>query len=156
MNLQVESTTINSHLRDMTRADLDAVLLIEQTVHEYPWTRGNFSDALVSHNVCQVYEAAGEIVGYVVLMRAVDEVQLLNISIAAAYQRRGLGATLLRAVAAEMRGLSIRRMLLEVRPSNAAARGLYDAFGFTQIGLRRGYYVARQGREDAMVMEYVL
>ena len=140
-------------LRKMNLADVDAVMRIEQGVHAHPWTRGNFTDALKSDCVCKVYEADGEMLGYVVLMPAVDEAQLLDISIAAAHQRKGLGRKLLEEAMKIARGMNMRRVLLEVRPSNVAALGLYRVAGFSQIGLRRGYYPADNGREDAIVME---
>ncbi|MDE2310673.1 MAG: ribosomal protein S18-alanine N-acetyltransferase [Betaproteobacteria bacterium] len=141
-------------LREMNLADMDAIMRIEQRVHANPWTRGNFTDALKSDCICKVYEADGEMLGYVVLMPAVDEVQLLNISIAAGHQRKGLGRKLLEETMQIARGMSMRRMLLEVRPSNVAALGLYRDAGFSQIGLRRGYYPSEDSRrEDAVVME---
>ena len=143
-------------LREMTPADMDEVMRIEQNVHRSPWTRGNFTDALASGYVCKVYEAEGEMLGYTVLMPTVDEAQLLNISIAAGHQRKGLGRKLLGEIKEVARGLNMRRLLLEVRPSNAAALGMYRAAGFREIGLRRGYYAAAGGREDAIVMECLL
>ena len=144
-------------LREMSLADIDAVMRIEQRVHAHPWTRGNFADAIKSDCVCKVYEADGEMLGYVVLMPAVDEAQLLNISIATGQQRKGLGRKLLEETMEIARGMNMLRMLLEVRPSNVAALGLYRAAGFGQIGLRRGYYpCAYNKREDAVVMECVL
>ncbi|MBI5436633.1 MAG: ribosomal protein S18-alanine N-acetyltransferase [Nitrosomonadales bacterium] len=143
-------------LREMNLADIDAVMRIEQHVHAHPWTRGNFTDALKSDSVCRVYEAEGTMLGYVILMPAVDEAQLLNISIAAAHQRKGLGRKLMGEIMEIARGMNMRRILLEVRPSNVAALGLYRDAGFSQIGLRRGYYPADNEREDAIVMECVL
>ncbi len=144
-------------LRGMSLADVDAVMRIEQHVHAYPWTRGNLTDALNSDCVCKVYEVGGELLGYFILMPAVDEMQLLDISIAAAHQRKGLGRKLLGEAMEMARGMNMRRMLLEVRSSNTAALGLYRAAGFREIGLRRGYYPsAANGREDAIVMECVL
>lgn len=143
-------------LRDMTSADLDEVMRIEQSVHRSPWTRGNFADALDSGYVCRVYEDAGGMLGYTVLMPAVDEAQLLNISIAAEHQRKGLGRKLLGEIKEIARGLHMQRLLLEVRPSNVAALGLYRDADFREIGLRRGYYAAASGREDAIVMECLL
>ncbi len=147
---------MNPLLREMNPADMDAVMRIEQDVHAYPWTRGNFTDALISNYVCKVYEDGAEMLGYVVLMPAVDEAQLLNISIAAGHQRKGLGRKLMCEIMETARGLNMRRMLLEVRPSNGVALGLYRAAGFREIGLRRGYYPAVNKREDAIVMEYLL
>ena len=143
-------------LREMNSADVDAIMRIEQRVHAHPWTRGNFTDALNSDSICKVYETEGMMLGYVVLMPAVDEAQLLNISIAAEHQRKGLGAALLDEAKKMARSLNMRRMLLEVRPSNAAALGLYRDVGFREIGLRRGYYPSDNGREDAIVMECLL
>ncbi len=141
-------------LRDMTAGDLDEVLRIEQGVHAHPWTRGNFSDALESGYVCRVYEVAGAMLGFFVLMPAVDEMHLLDISIAATHQRRGLGRGLLEAALQIARGMNMQRMLLEVRPSNTAAIALYSKAGFAEIGRRRGYYPAENNaREDAIVME---
>jgi len=143
-------------LREMNPADMDEVMRVEQSVHAHPWTRGNFTDSLNSNSVCKVYEDGENMLGYVVLMPAVDEMQLLNISIASEHQRKGLGRKLLGEAMDIARGMRMRRMLLEVRSSNVAALGLYCKTGFSQIGLRRGYYLADNGREDAIVMEYVL
>ncbi len=98
-----------------------------------------------------------EMLGYAVLMPAVDEAHLLNISIAAEHQRRGLGATLLHEIMNIARSLNMRRVILEVRPSNLAALALYRKAGFGELAMRRSYYPAvNNGREDAMVMEYLL
>lgn len=142
--------------RVMSLADLDNVLAIEQRVHAHPWTRGNFLDALKSDYMCRVYEAQGRMLGYAVLMPAVDEVHLLNISIDTEYQRQGLGAALLDEMLNAARGLNMQRVILEVRPSNMAALGLYRKAGFSELAVRHGYYPAANGREDAMVMEYRL
>jgi ribosomal-protein-alanine N-acetyltransferase len=140
-------------LRDMTVSDLDTVLRIEQQVHAHPWTRGNFDDALVSGYLCKVAEQGGEAIGYAVLMQGVDDAELLDIGIAAEQQRRGFGRAVLAAVLTLARELGRERVVLEVRASNAAAIGLYRAMGFSEIGLRRNYYVANNGREDAILME---
>lgn len=129
---------------------------IERRIYPYPWTQGNFSDALNSGYLCQVAELGGKMIGYVVIMPAVDEVQLLNLGIDAAYQGKGLGGALLEEAMAQARAQQMQRMLLEVRPSNIAALALYRKHGFREIGLRRGYYPADNGREDAMVMERIL
>ena len=140
-------------LRDMTEADLDGVLRIEREVHAHPWTLGNFSDALRSKYLCKVYESeAGEVLGYAVLMLAVDEAELLDIAIGSQHQRMGRGRKLLEEMMALARRHDMHRMVLEVRASNAAAIGLYRSAGFADIGLRRDYYPAEYGREDAILM----
>ena len=139
-------------LRDMTEADLDAVLRIENEAHAHPWTLGNFSDALRSKYQCKVYEADGVLLGYAVLMLAVDEAELLDIAIAPQHQRHGLGGKLLEEILVLARRADMQRVVLEVRASNAAAIGLYRKAGFSDIGLRRDYYPAGNGREDAILM----
>lgn len=141
-------------LREMDRADVDAVAAIEQQVHSHPWTRGMFIDALAHGNLCRVYEDEKNIVGYAILLPALDEVELLDISIARMFQRKGLGAKLLAEIMLLARENEWVRMILEVRRSNLAAYALYRKTGFSEIGLRRDYYPAEQGREDAIVMEY--
>ncbi len=143
-------------LRPMRDADLAAVARIEQVNYPYPWTPGNFADALESGYICLVAEVAGEMVGYAVLLPGVDDAELLNISIAPEQQRKGLGMELLEEVLDIARGLGLQRVLLEVRPSNGPALALYRKGGFCEMGRRRGYYPADAGREDAIVMEYPL
>ena len=139
-------------LRDMTEADLGVVLKIEHEVHAYPWTIGNFNDALRSKYLCMVYESDGSILGYAVLMLAIDEAELLDIAVDSKHQRQGLGRQLLEEMMALARRRDMVRMVLEVRASNGAAIGLYRKAGFTDIGLRRSYYPAQNGREDAILM----
>ena len=139
-------------LRDMTEADLDAVLRIERGVHAHPWTPGNFSDALRSKYLCKVYEAKGQMYGYAVLMLAVDEAELLDIAIDSQHQRHGWGGKLLEEMLALARRHDMHRMVLEVRASNLDAISLYRKAGFADIGLRRDYYQAQNGREDAILM----
>ena len=150
------SSQLASQQRDMTTADLDAVLGIEQQVHSHPWTRGMFSDSLANGYICKVYEDGKEIVGYAVLMPALDEVHLLDICIACTFQRQGLGKKLLGEMLALALVHKFGRMILEVRRSNFAASALYRNAGFAEIGVRRGYYPAANEREDAIVMEYKL
>jgi ribosomal-protein-alanine N-acetyltransferase len=133
--------------------DLDAVMAIENAIYPHPWTRGNFSDSLGAGYHCWVVECAGEIVGYAVLMVVVDEAHLLNLSVAAAWQRRGLGRQTLDFLTRLASRLLVRKIYLEVRPSNVAGRALYANAGFRQIATRRGYYPAGLDREDAIIME---
>jgi ribosomal-protein-alanine N-acetyltransferase len=145
----------------MAIADLDEVVALEQSVYPHPWTRGNFSDSLDAGYHAWVLreggELAGELVGYFLLMAAVDEAHLLNVSVAASRQRQGLGHYLLDKVAACARGLGAESVLLEVRPSNLRALQVYQRYGFVGIGRRKSYYPAHNGqREDAIVMRYVL
>jgi ribosomal-protein-alanine N-acetyltransferase len=139
-------------LAAMTEADLDAVLAIENAIYTHPWTRGNFADSLRASYCCRTWRRGGELIGYFVMLAAAGEAHLLNLSIAAIAQRRGHGSALLREAMRLARELGARTMYLEVRPSNAAAQSLYGRFGFKRIAVRRGYYPARSGREDALVL----
>jgi len=139
-------------MRPMTRDDVDAVLNIEQAVQAFPWTRGNFTDALGYGYLCQVDEQDGEIRGYAILMPVIDEGELLTIGVAAAQQRKGVGRAMLREMLEAARNRNMRRVFLEVRASNDAAIALYRSAGFSQIGVRRGYYRNADFSEDAMVM----
>jgi ribosomal-protein-alanine N-acetyltransferase len=137
----------------MTPADLDRVAAIECEAYDFPWSRRNFQDSLeYGYRAICARSAAGTVLGYSVMMPVVDEMHLLNLCVAPAMQRQGLGLLLLHdALDASVRA-SMQGMLLEVRPSNHAAIALYDRHGFAVIGRRRGYYAARHGREDALVM----
>jgi len=139
-------------MRDMTLADVDAVLAIEQAVQAYPWTRGNFIDALGHGYICRVQEDGGEIRGYAVLMPVLDEAELLNIGVAAGQQRKGLGRAMLLEMLDAACERNMLRVFLEVRPSNAAAIALYRSAGFGEIGVRRAYYQSANGSEDAVTM----
>jgi len=143
-------------MRAMTQDDVDAVLAIEQAVQRFPWTRGNFADALNSGYLCCVDETEeGGIRGYAILMPVVDEAELLTIGVAQAEQRKGLGRAILAEMLSMARAKNMQRVFLEVRSSNVAAIALYRSAGFSQVGLRRGYYQNADGSEDALVMACV-
>jgi len=143
-------------LLPMQAADLDAVARIECQVYAFPWGSGNFADSLNSGYSCWVCRRAGEIIGYFVVMLALDEAHLLTISVAERHQGKGYGARLLRHAMAIARECGAKVLLLEVRPSNDKALAMYRHFGFAQIGVRRGYYPATNGREDALVLTHPL
>jgi ribosomal-protein-alanine N-acetyltransferase len=138
--------------RCMTADDIDSVLAIETRIYTHPWTHGNFSDSLAAGYHCPIMEIDEEIVGYSVVMVAASEAHVLNLSIAAGWQRHGLGRELLDHILKLVRSEMVERILLEVRRSNTAAQALYEERGFSQIAARRDYYPAQSGREDAVVM----
>jgi ribosomal-protein-alanine N-acetyltransferase len=136
----------------MTDADLDAVAAAEARIYAFPWTRGNFADSLAAGHGAWLMQEGGHMVGYAVLMQVLDEAHLLNISVLPELQRRGRGSALLIHVVSQARLHAATRMLLEVRPGNLAGLGFYGRHGFVEIGRRRDYYPAHEGREDAIVM----
>ncbi|TAK72524.1 MAG: ribosomal-protein-alanine N-acetyltransferase [Betaproteobacteria bacterium] len=139
-------------LRPMAEADLPAVMAIENAIYAFPWTPGNFRDSLAAGYDCSAYMRNGELIGYAVVMLASDEAHLLNLSIAAGCQRQGYGGQLLQRLCEVARGQGIRLIFLEVRPSNVAGLRLYERHGYKRVGLRREYYPAQAGREDALVL----
>ncbi|WP_263771437.1 ribosomal protein S18-alanine N-acetyltransferase [Propionivibrio soli] len=148
------SAVLQPHIEMLPMAlyDVDEVLAIEYAVCPFPWGRGNFTDSLASGYSCWVCRVDGEMVGYFVLMMVIDEAHLLTISVAKKRQGMGFGARLLRHAMETAQGGGAKRMFLEVRPSNEKAQTLYRHFGFRQIGVRRDYYPAVGGRENALVL----
>lgn len=143
--------------RGMTPADLAQVLAVEVLAYSHPWTRGNFIDALAAGYTGALWlDAQGAPIGYWLTMPGVDETHLLNLTVAPAWQRQGLGGAMLAEVAARCRDGGDRTLWLEVRDSNAAAIALYRRFGFAEVGRRTGYYPAGARREDAVVMSLAL
>jgi ribosomal-protein-alanine N-acetyltransferase len=140
----------------MREQDLGEVMTIEEAIYSHPWTRGNFADSLVAGYECRTLRLDGELLGYFIVMVAAGEAHLLNLSVAPVWQRKGYGSGLLREAAAIASSRGARSMFLEVRPSNAGAQALYTRFGFRRIAVRRGYYPAQFGREDALVLTLAL
>lgn len=139
--------------RPMLLRDVEAVAAIEATAYSHPWTRGNFIDSLAAGYLAQVLNAPqADVVGYFVAMPGVDELHLLNITVAPAWQGQGHGQQLLQVVHDLARQRGLGSLWLEVRQGNTRARALYRRLGFAESGLRRDYYPAAGGREDAVVM----
>lgn len=152
-------------LTPMQTCDIDEVMAIENYVYPYPWTRGNFLDAL-SHD----YEAwlvratapttsttPNDLLAYFVTMRILNEVHLLNIAVRHDLHGQGLGRILLHKIITLLNSQGMESILLEVRPSNQRAIALYEHHGFLPIGRRKNYYpAANNTREDALVMRLML
>ena len=129
------------------------MLDVEQRAHPHPWTRGNFIDAMASGYQIQLLMGDEQILGYFVGMLGVDEVHLLNLTVAPAFQRQGWAQVLLDALALWSRGQGAQWLWLEVRVSNQRARHIYEANGFRRVGERKRYYPSTTTeREDAVVM----
>lgn len=138
----------------MQVASLDRVLAVEQACYEFPWTRGNFIDSLAGGYLAHcLRDGDGAMLGYRLAMPGVEEMHLLNITVAPDHQGRGLARSMLEDLVRVCRERGAATLWLEVRPSNDRARRIYDRFGFKQVGVRKGYYPAAGGRrEDALVM----
>lgn len=144
---------LEARFEPLTPAHLDAVLHVEQRAYAHPWSRGNFTDTLASGYEAQLLLAGDTLLGYFVAMKGVDEVHLLNITVAPEHQRQGWAHVMLDALALWAKGQAAEWLWLEVRVSNLRAMAVYEAQGFRRVGQRKNYYPASSGqREDAMVM----
>ena len=139
-------------LRPMQERDLARVIDVELRAYEFPWTLGIFGDCLRAGYCCWSLLLGEQLIGYGIMVVILDEAHILNICVDPAYHRRGYAQRILD----QLMQLALRHhasiVFLEVRPTNLAARYLYTRNGFSQIALRRGYYPAREGREDALVL----
>lgn len=151
MSARLESRPM---LRPIGVGDLDVVMDIETRAYGFPWSRGNFIDSLAAGYLAEMLiDADGTPIGYFVAMPGVDELHLLNVTVHPLWQGRGHSHVLMDAVEARCIERRASTLWLEVRASNERARRLYARRGFAEVGLRRGYYPAAQGRrEDAVVM----
>ena len=143
-------------VRDMMPEDVPRVMQIESASYQFPWSDGIFRDCLRVGYVCFVAEIDDIIVGYGVMSTGAGEAHVLNLCIAEAWRNRGLGAQLLAHLLEFARAVGVSDAFLEVRPSNTSAIRLYQSAGFSQIGVRRGYYQSVGGREDAVVLRRTL
>lgn len=141
-------------LRPMTVADVDAVMAVEVASYSHPWSRGNVTDSLSAGHWTQVLESVdGDLYAYAVAMTTVDELHLLNLTVAPAWRRRGHAQRLLEQLHAHARQQGLHSVWLEVRASNEPARALYGARGYVERGRRRHYYpTGHARREDAVLM----
>lgn len=137
----------------MAPETLDGVLAVEKQAYAHPWVLANFTDALASGYQAQLLLAGDTLLGYFVAMKGVDEVHLLNITVAPDYQRQGWAHVMLDALALWARGQGAEWLWLEVRLGNLRAMHVYERQGFQRVGQRKNYYPNGQGqREHALVM----
>ena len=156
-NAQRGQDLLTLRVEPLATRHLDEVLRVEQSAYECPWSHLNFSDALVVGYETQLLFAGPHLLGYFIAMKGVDEVHLLNVTVAPPHQRMGWGRWLLDALAQCSRGLGARCVWLEVRASNHRAIALYQSLGYRRVGERKNYYPSLTGqREDAVVMRFDL
>jgi ribosomal-protein-alanine N-acetyltransferase len=143
-------------LREWQASDIAPMAEIEQQAYPYPWSASILHDCLEAGHWGWVASSRGEIAAYTLVQQVLDEAHLLNVCTAPSWQGQGVGRGMLQWVMQQCQEREMTRMLLEVRASNAPALGLYRALGFAQDGLRKGYYPASGGREDAVLMSRLL
>jgi [ribosomal protein S18]-alanine N-acetyltransferase len=143
-------------IRAMRSNDVAEVVAIERASYQFPWSEGIFRDCLRVGYVCRVVMMSRQVMAYGVMSFGAGEAHILNLCVAEAYRCRGVGRRLLGALIERAAEAGMADAFLEVRPSNTAAIRLYLALGFEQAGMRRGYYQAANGREDAAVLKRAL
>lgn len=145
------------HLRPMGEASLPEVVEIERRAYAFPWTEGIFRDCLnAGYSAWVVASPSGETLAYAVMSMAVGEAHVLNLCVEPAYHQQGLGRFLLSHLLTVARAAGMEIMLLEVRKSNSAAIALYQGMGFRKLGVRKAYYPAHGGSEDALLLGHSL
>jgi [ribosomal protein S18]-alanine N-acetyltransferase len=150
------ATTPQVTIRTMLEPDVSPVVAIERAAYQFPWSEGIFRDCLRVGYVCRVACLDDEVVAYGVMSVGAGEAHILNLCVNAHFRCRGVGRQLLRYLVDRARAAGMGEAFLEVRPSNTAAIRLYQSLGFEQVGIRRGYYQAIGGREDAAVLKLVM
>ncbi len=143
-------------IRPMTEADVASVVALERASYQFPWSEGIFRDCLRVGYVCRVATLATRLIGYGVMSVGAGEAHILNLCIDAAFRCQGIGRRMLDYLLDRGAAAGMSEAFLEVRPSNTAAIRLYLSLGFDQVGMRRGYYQAVGGREDAAVLKLAL
>ena len=143
-------------IRPMTEADVAGVFAVERASYQFPWSEGIFRDCLRVGYVCRVLALGSQVIGYGVMSVGAGEAHVLNLCVADNHRCRGLGRRMLSYLLERGAAAGMSEAFLEVRPSNTAAIRLYQAVGFEQVGMRRGYYQAVGGREDAAVLRLTL
>ncbi|GAB3684504.1 ribosomal protein S18-alanine N-acetyltransferase [Salinisphaera aquimarina] len=141
------------HVRSMRARDVPAVLAIEQVSYGYPWSERIFRDCLrVGYRGWVATALDDQVVGYGMLSVAVGEAHVLNLCVAPDFRGLGVAGLMLEAMITQAELERAESVLLEVRPSNSAARRLYKRRGFKRIATRPGYYPSPDGREDALLL----
>ncbi len=139
-------------LRPMSESDVDVVMEVESRAYAYPWTGGIFHDCLRVGYGCWVCILDERIIGHGVMSVAAGECHILNVCLHPDWQHRGLGRKLVDRLLDIARHHKADTAFLEVRESNLVALALYRSMGFNEIGTRRGYYPADNGRENAQIL----
>ena len=143
-------------IRAMRGSDVPDVVAIERASYQFPWSEGIFRDCLRVGYLCRVVTMSRQVMAYGVMSFGAGEAHILNVCVGEGYRGRGVGRRLLSSLVERAASAGMADAFLEVRPSNTAAIRLYLSLGFEQVGMRRGYYQAANGREDAAVLRRAL
>lgn len=139
-------------IRPMQADDLDEVVAIEEKAYDFPWTKGIFHDCLLVGYSSWVLQQDDKIVAYIVMSVAAGEAHILTLVVDPDFRGQGHAKRVLQHALELARERHAESVFLEVRPTNLRAISIYHKAGFNEVGLRKGYYPAENGREDALVM----
>ena len=140
----------------MSLADVPAVASVERASYAFPWSEGVFRDCVRVGYLCRVVEFDGQVAGYGIMSYGAGEAHILNICIRNDLRGVGIGRRLMDFLLSRAKEAEMQDVFLEVRPSNPVAIKLYESLGFVKVGIRKAYYQAAGGREDALVYKRVL
>lgn len=153
MSAQIDRARLfeNVRFRPMALSDVPAVVAVERASYPFPWSEGVFRDCVRVGYLCRVVEYLGEVAGYGIMSYGAGEAHILNLCIRSDLRHAGVGRRLMNFLLERAKAAEVHDVFLEVRPSNPVAIGLYESLGFTRVGVRKAYYQASDGREDAWV-----
>jgi ribosomal-protein-alanine N-acetyltransferase len=142
--------------RSMLPSDIPGVGIVERASYAFPWSEGIFRDCLRVGYLCRVAECEGQVIAYGIVAMGAGEAHILNICVSEAMRCRGVGRQMMKLLLERARQAGMGEVFLEVRPSNMHAIALYQSLGFIEVGRRKAYYQAADGREDALVLKLQL
>jgi ribosomal-protein-alanine N-acetyltransferase len=137
--------------RQMALEDISAVILLENEVYQFPWTDRIFKDCIRVGYDCWLAHLGNTVVAHAVISIAAGESHILNLSVTRNHQGKGIGKQFIQFLLNIARNKRAQIMMLEVRPSNIRAINCYSSAGFNEIGCRKDYYPAPNGKEDALL-----
>lgn len=142
-------------IRPMQQADVQQVAFLEKQIFSRPWSADSFEKALTyPEQILLVAQEGQAICGYSILFAAADQADVSNIAVDPGCRGKKIGDALMREMLCRAEEKGVKEVFLEVRESNAPAIGLYQKYGFEQIGIRKAYYEAP--REDALLMKLTI
>ncbi len=144
-------TDIELAFRSMTAMDLEQVMKLENSVYEFPWTERIFRDCIRVGYDCWLAFMENKLVAHAVISIAAGESHMLNLSVSESQQGKGIGKQFIQFLLDVADKKDAEIMMLEVRPSNVQAINCYNSVGFNEIGCRKDYYPAPDGKEDALL-----
>lgn len=139
-------------IRSMSDRDIRAVLDIERAAYDFPWSANIFAECVRAGYVCRVCVNGSEPAGYGIMSVGAGECHIMNLCVHPAQSGNGYGSLLMADLLAIAQRSNVQIAFLEVRMSNRRAHSLYQYLGFNEIGIRKNYYPAQKGREDAYVL----